>query len=197
MQLWRWLLNFRVRVFLKSAVKDSKTLQDDSTFSCHKNFTLHGERSLLFVSRDFKQIAMATSTTAMVDAESCEEYVTTAHQISTFSKWHPNSDKGVSRSFAFTASKMQGRCNITGKPETSNIFFIKWKTIYDRFLKNRDCKKKGFYIHVVVTTPQDRSSPCRILRYHERLFPSMRTAVFLGFFTFGRGSNRRSPKRFA
>ena len=87
---------------------------------------------------------MATSTTAMVDAESWGEYVTAAHQISTFSKWHPNSDKGVSHSFAFTASKMQGRCNITGKPETSNIFSIKRKTIYDRFKKNRDCKKENF-----------------------------------------------------
>ena len=47
MQLWRWLLNFRVCVFLKSAVKDSKTLWEDSTFSCHKNFTLCGEQSLL------------------------------------------------------------------------------------------------------------------------------------------------------
>ena len=27
--------------------KRSKTLQDDSTFSCHKTFTLHGEQSLL------------------------------------------------------------------------------------------------------------------------------------------------------
>ena len=112
-------------MFLKSAVKDSKTLQDDSTFSCHKNFTLHGERSLLLSLGTLSKMAMATSATAMVDAESWGEYVTAAHQISTFSKWRPNSDKGVSRSFAFTASKMQGRCNITGKPETSNIFFIK------------------------------------------------------------------------
>ena len=68
---------------------------------------------------------MATSTTAEVDEEFWGEYVTAAQKISTLSKRHPNSDKGVSRSFAFTASKMQGRCNITGKPETSNIFFIK------------------------------------------------------------------------
>ena len=31
--------------------------------------------------RDFKQIATATSTTAVVDAESWVEYVTVAHQI--------------------------------------------------------------------------------------------------------------------
>ena len=54
---------------------------------------------------------MATSTTVVVDTESWGEYVTAAHQISTLSKRHPNSDKGVSRSFAFAASKMQGRCN--------------------------------------------------------------------------------------
>ena len=46
-QLWRRLWNFRVHVFLKSTVKDSKTLRDDSTFSCHKNFTLCEEWSLL------------------------------------------------------------------------------------------------------------------------------------------------------
>ena len=33
-----------------------------------------------------------------------------------------------------------------------------------------------------MTTPQDRSSRCRILRYDERLFPSMRTASFLFLF---------------
>ena len=67
---------------------------------------------------------MATSTTAEVDEEFWGEYVTAAHQISTLSKRRRNSDKGVSRSFAFTASKMQGRCNITGKPETSNNYFL-------------------------------------------------------------------------
>ena len=39
---------------------------------------------------------MATSTSAMVDAESWGEHVTAAHQISTLSKWRPNSDKGLS-----------------------------------------------------------------------------------------------------
>ena len=39
---------------------------------------------------------MATSTTVVVDTESWGEYVTAAHQISTLSKRHPNSDKGVS-----------------------------------------------------------------------------------------------------
>ena len=84
---------------------------------------------------------------------------------------------------------------ITGKPETLHTFLIKCKTICDRFKKKKDCEKKRkveFYSHVVVTTPQDRSSRYRILHYGERLFPSRRTASFLGFFTFGRRS-RRSP----
>ena len=59
--------------------------------------------------RVFKQIATATSTTAVVDAESWGEYVTVACQISTFSRRHLNSDYVVSRSFAFAASKTQGR----------------------------------------------------------------------------------------
>ena len=61
--------------------------------------------------RDFKQIATATSTTAMVDTESWGEYVAVVRQISTLSKRHPNSDYGVSRSFAFAAGKTQGRRN--------------------------------------------------------------------------------------
>ena len=51
--------------------------------------------------RDFKQIATATSTTAVVDAESWGEYVTVARQISNLSKLGPNSDYGVSYSLAF------------------------------------------------------------------------------------------------
>ena len=51
---------------------------------------------------------MATSTTAVVDAESWGEYVIGARQISTLSKRYPNSDYGVSRSFAFVVSKTQG-----------------------------------------------------------------------------------------
>ena len=61
--------------------------------------------------RDFKQIASATSLLAVVDAESWGEYITVARQISTVSKRHPNSDYGVSRSFTFAASKTQGRHN--------------------------------------------------------------------------------------
>ena len=59
--------------------------------------------------------------------------------------------------------------------------------------KQINCEKKRkveFYSHVVVTTPQDRSSRYRILHYGERLFPSRRTAWFLGFFTSGRRSGR-------
>ena len=61
--------------------------------------------------RDFKEIATATSTTAMVDTESWGEYVAVVRQISTLSKRFPNSDYGVSRSFAFAAGKTQGRRN--------------------------------------------------------------------------------------
>ena len=59
---------------------------------------------------------MATSTTAVVDAESWGEYVIGARQISTLSKQYPNSDYGVCRSFAFVVSKTQGRCKYW-KPE--------------------------------------------------------------------------------
>ena len=56
-----------------------------------------------------KQITTATSSTGVVDADSWEEYVTLACQISTLSKRCPNGDYGVSPSFAFTVSKTQGR----------------------------------------------------------------------------------------
>ena len=56
-------------------------------------------------------------------------------------------------------------------------------------VKNR--RKVEFYTHVVRTTPQDKSSRCRIWRYDERSIPSMRTALFLGFFTSGRHSGGR------
>ena len=61
--------------------------------------------------RDFKQIASATSLLAVVDVESWREYITVARQISAVSKRHPNSDYGVSRSFTSAASKTQGRRN--------------------------------------------------------------------------------------
>ena len=64
---------------------------------------------------DFQQIA-----TAVVDAESWEEYVTVARQISNF-KRHPNGDCGVSRSFAFAASETQGRRNYL---ETRNVKYF-------------------------------------------------------------------------
>ena len=62
-------------------------------------------------------------------------------------------------------------------------------------LKTSDCKnrkKVDFYTNVVATTPQDRSSRCRIWRYSERSFPSLRSPSFLSSFTFGRRSRGRS-----
>ena len=56
-------------------------------------------------------------------------------------------------------------------------------------VKNR--RRVDFYTHVVATTPEDSSSRRRIWRYGERSFPSMRTASFRGFFTFGRRSRGR------
>ena len=53
-------------------------------------------------------------------------------------------------------------------------------------VKHRE--KVDFLPHVVATTPQDRSSCCRISRYGESSFPSMRTASFLDFFTSGHRS---------
>lgn len=50
---------------------------------------------------NFKEISMATSITAVVDAECWREYVIVARQISTLSKQYPNSDYGVYCSFAF------------------------------------------------------------------------------------------------
>ena len=81
------------------------------------------------------------STTAVVDAESWGEYVTVACQIAAPKQWH-----AVSRSFAFAASNRREDV-ITGKPEASNNFLIKRKTIYDRLKKqkqtnNRNCKTK-------------------------------------------------------
>ena len=55
--------------------------------------------------------------------------------------------------------------------------------------KNR--RKVDFYTNVVATTAEDRSSRCRIWRYGENTFPSMRTASFLGMFTSGRRSRGR------
>lgn len=64
----------------------------------------------LHTNKDFKQIATATSTMAVMDVESWGEYVTVACQISTLNKGCPNSDYEVSCLFAFAVSKMQGRC---------------------------------------------------------------------------------------
>ena len=65
-------------------------------------------------------------------------------------------------------------------------------------VKNRE--KVDFLPHVVATTPQDRSSCCRISRYGESSFPRMRTASFLDFITSGyrsrghRGDLLKVPK---
>ena len=53
-------------------------------------------------------------------------------------------------------------------------------------VKHRE--KVDFLPHVVATTPQDRSSCCRISRYGESSFPRMRTASLLDFFTSGHRS---------
>ena len=45
-------------------------------------------------------------------------------------------------------------------------------------VKHRE--KVDFLPHVVATTPQDRSSCCRISRYGESIFPRMRTASLFG-----------------
>ena len=47
---------------------------------------------VLSLIRDFKQITMATSTTAVVDGDSRGEYVTVAHKILTLSNRCPNID---------------------------------------------------------------------------------------------------------
>ena len=56
-------------------------------------------------SRDLLQITMATFLTEVIDIESRGEYATVAHQISTLSKLYPNSNYGVSCSFAFAVNK--------------------------------------------------------------------------------------------
>ena len=57
------------------------------------------------------------------------------------------------------------------------------------FKTNDICKKIGemveFYSHIVASTPEDRSSCCRIWHYDKSSFPSMCTASFLGFLTSG------------
>ena len=53
-------------------------------------------------------------------------------------------------------------------------------------VKHRE--KFDFLPHVVATTPQDRSSCCRISRYGKSSFPRMRTASFLDFLTSGHRS---------
>ena len=62
---------------------------------------------VLSLIRDFKQITMATSTTAVVDGDSRGEYVTVAHKILTLSNRCPNIDYRISRSFAFALSETQ------------------------------------------------------------------------------------------
>ena len=119
-----------------------------------------------------------TSTTAIEDRESWGEYITVALQISTLSKQRSNSDYVVSRSFAFAVSKWEEA--IIGKPEASNTFLIRWKESVIDFKTSefKNGRKVDFYTHVLVTTPQDRSPRCRIWRYGERSFPSMRSASF-------------------
>ena len=95
----------------------------------------------------------------------------------------PNSNYGVSRSFAFT---------IRGK--TSNTFLIKWKTINDRFLKPVIVKKRRkveLLTHVkrqVFIRCTSGATAC------ERSFPSISSASLLGYFTSCRPSSwgRRS-----
>ena len=48
--------------------------------------------------------------------------------------------------------------------------------------------KVEFYIHVVASTPLDKSSRCKIWRNGERSFPSMRSTSFLALFNSGRRS---------
>jgi len=86
---------------------------------------------VIFIIRDFKQVAMAAFNAAAVDAESWGESVTVTRQISILNKPYPNSDYGVSPSFAFAVSKTQGRRNYW-KTRSVKCFFDKLKTIYDR-----------------------------------------------------------------
>ena len=91
--------------------------------------------------RDFKQITTATSTTAVVDAESWGEYVTVARQISTLSKWHPSSDYGVSCSLSFAAmtSFTEARDFIVLSYEQGLISDEEFLVLYDSYKpKNLD-----------------------------------------------------------
>ena len=93
------------------------------------------------VNRDFKQITTATSTTAVVDAESWGEYVTVARQISTLSKWHPSSDYGVSCSLSFAAmtSFTEARDFIVLSYEQGLISDEEFLVLYDSYKpKNLD-----------------------------------------------------------
>ena len=63
----------------------------------------------LHTNRDFKLVAMVTSTMAVMDLESWREYYAVTCQISTLNKHSSNSDYEVSCSFACAVSKMQGR----------------------------------------------------------------------------------------
>ena len=125
-----------------------------------------------------------------MDAESRGEYVTVARQISTSSERHPNSYYRVSGSFAFAVSKTQGG-RTYWKTRSVKYFLYKMKNnlYYVLILVIvKDKRNAEFYTHVVATTPQDRSSRCRIRRYVKSSFPSMRTVSFLGVFTSGNRS---------
>ena len=93
------------------------------------------------VNRDFKQITTATSTTAVVDAESWGEYVTVVRQISTLSIWHPSSDYGVScpLSFAAMTSFTEARDFIVLSYEQGLISDEEFLVLYDSYKpKNLD-----------------------------------------------------------
>ena len=79
--------------------------------------------------RDFKQIATVTSTTAVVDAKSWGEYVTVALpgacQTSTLRERRPNSDFGVSRRFLLSRSS---------KYATRQVFALKDLTLPRKLL---------------------------------------------------------------
>ena len=60
---------------------------------------------VIFIIRDLKQVAMATSNKEAVDAKSWGDPVTVTRQISILNKRYPNSGYGVSPSFAFAVSK--------------------------------------------------------------------------------------------
>ena len=69
--------------------------------SAFKGFLL----CVIFIIRDFKQVAKATSNGEPVNAKIWGESVTVTHQISILNKRYPNSGYGVSPSFAFAVSK--------------------------------------------------------------------------------------------